>query len=162
MTRVRVQNPAEFTVVVLLVGIGGLLAWDTVTAPADSMQRGPVGPRTMPLLVAGLLLLCAIVLAAEIVRKAGRPGSDGDTETASNFKTWTAVVGSILLTAVVVDFAGWVLAGGLMFYLCVYAFGSRHYIRDLVVAAGLAVGSFYLFYSGLGIALPVGVLKGVL
>ncbi|MBK1787822.1 tripartite tricarboxylate transporter TctB family protein [Prauserella cavernicola] len=159
MNRARPGIRSDLSVVLLLVAFGGLLVWDTLTAPADDMRRGPVGPQTMPLLVAGVLLLCAAVLTVEALR--GRRPRESDVD-ATDWRTWTAVIGAILLCAVVIDVAGWVLAGGLMFYLCVYAFGSRHYVRDLVVAAVLALGSFYLFYSGLGIELPAGILQGVL
>jgi putative tricarboxylic transport membrane protein len=42
------------------------------------------------------------------------------------------------------------------------ALGSRHYVRDAIIAVVLSVGSWYLFVLGLGIALPVGVLRGIL
>ena len=40
--------------------------------------------------------------------------------------------------------------------------GSRHYVRNIVIGAVLSVGSFYAFYSGLGIPLPAGILDGIL
>ena len=40
--------------------------------------------------------------------------------------------------------------------------GSRHYLRNVVIGVVLAVGSFYAFYSGLGIPLPAGILDGIL
>lgn len=162
MSWARVKQPSEFLVVALLAGFSGLIVWDTLTARADLMQRGPVGPRTMPLLVAGLLLLCAVILAAQILRGGVGQPEDGVPGERSDWRTWGTIVATVLLTAAIIEIAGWVLAGGLMFYLCVYALGSRHYIRDLAISALLAVGSFYLFFSGLGIALPAGVLEGLL
>jgi putative tricarboxylic transport membrane protein len=40
--------------------------------------------------------------------------------------------------------------------------GSRYYVRNIAIGAVLALGSFYAFYSGLGIPLPAGVLDGIL
>lgn len=162
MIQTHVRRPSEFIVVALLAGFSGLLFWDTMTAPADVMQRGPIGPQTMPLVVGSLLLLCAAVLTFDLLRGGeGRP-EEGEAGERSDWKTCGIITVAVLLTAAVMDSAGWVLAGGLMFYLCVYAFGSRHYIRDFFVSAAMAVGSFYLFFSGLGIPLPAGLLQGVL
>jgi putative tricarboxylic transport membrane protein len=43
-----------------------------------------------------------------------------------------------------------------------FALGSRHFIRDPLIAIALSIGTWYLFALGLGIELPVGVLKGIL
>ena len=43
-----------------------------------------------------------------------------------------------------------------------FALGARHYVRMAVIAVVLSVGSWYLFFLGLGIKLPVGLLKGIL
>jgi putative tricarboxylic transport membrane protein len=162
VSRMHVKRKSEFVVVALLAAFSGLLFWDTITAPADVMQRGPVGPQTMPFAVASLLLLCAAVLTFDLLRgRQGKP-EEGEAGERSDWKTCGIIAAAVLLTATVMESIGWVIAGGLMFYLCVYAFGSRHYIRDFFVSAGLAVGSFYLFFSGLGIPLPAGLLQGVL
>ncbi len=42
------------------------------------------------------------------------------------------------------------------------ALGSRHYVRDALIAVALSVLTFYGFYLGLGIYLPAGILEGVL
>ncbi|MHC8609848.1 tripartite tricarboxylate transporter TctB family protein (plasmid) [Paenarthrobacter ureafaciens] len=162
MNRIHVKRRSEFIVVALLAGFAGLLFWDTINAPADVMQRGPVGPQTMPFVVASLLLLCAVILAVDLLRGGQGKPEEGEAGERSDWKTCGIIAAAVLLTAAVMESVGWVVAGGVMFYLCVYAFGSRHYIRDFVVSAGMAVGSFYLFFSGLGIPLPAGLLQGVL
>jgi len=40
--------------------------------------------------------------------------------------------------------------------------GSRRYLLNILIGAVLSVGSFYAFYSGLGIPLPAGILDGIL
>lgn len=162
MRRLRIQRPSEFIVVGILSALAALLFWDTLNSSTDVMQRGPVGPRTMPVIVGVLLLTCALLLAVDLLR--GRHGTpeDGAVGDRSDWRTWGLVVGAILLAAASIEVAGWVLGGAVMFYLCLYAFGSKRHVLDLVVSAGMALGSFYLFYSGLGIALPAGPLEGVL
>lgn len=161
-SRIRVTRPSEFVVVALLAGFAALIFWDTLTASEDIMQRGPVGPQIVPFLVASLLLLCAVFLAVDLIRGGQGEPEEGTAGEGSNWRTLGLIVVAILLTAGVIDLLGWVLAGGLMFYLCLYALGSRTYIRDLLISAVMAVGSFYLFYSGLRIYLPAGILEGIL
>lgn len=158
----RVRQPSEFVVVALLAALSGLVLWDTLTADTEVLARGPVGARTMPLLVAGLLATCAVVLAIDLLRGGRGVPDEGEPNEPSDWRTWSILVAAIVLTSLTIDVAGWVIAGGLMYYLCTLALGSRHYVRDLLVASALSVSSFYLFYSGLGVALPAGYLQGVL
>ena len=39
---------------------------------------------------------------------------------------------------------------------------AKHYVRNILIGVVLSVGSFYAFYSGLGIPLPAGILDGIL
>lgn len=162
MTFARVQRPSEFLVVGVLVGLAGLLLWDTLTAPAQSMERGPLGPTVFPIMVGCMLLACALGIAVDLLRGGQGQPEEGSADDRSDWITWAVILGAVLLTAVAIEPLGWVLAGGAMFYLCVYAFGSRKHVRDLVVSALMALGSFYFFYSVLGINLPAGVLEGIL
>jgi len=43
-----------------------------------------------------------------------------------------------------------------------FALGSRHYIRDVVIAFVLSIGTWYLFALGLDIVMPPGILRGIL
>jgi putative tricarboxylic transport membrane protein len=156
------RRPSEFLVVGVVAALGLLVLWDTFTAPAQAMDRGPLGPHVLPILVGGLLLACAAGIAVDLVRGGQVQPEDGEAGERSDWVTWSVILGAVVLAALAVEPLGWVLAGGAMFYLSVYAFGSRAYVRDLVVAAVLAVGSFYFFFSVLGINLSAGVLEGIL
>ena len=57
---------------------------------------------------------------------------------------------------------GWPFSGAILFWGSAFALGSRHYLRDAVIALVLSFGSWYLFAFGLGVVLPVGILKGIL
>jgi putative tricarboxylic transport membrane protein len=72
------------------------------------------------------------------------------------------LVAAFVANIALIDRAGWVISGTVLFWGSVYALGSRHYVRDAVVAVVLSIGTFYGFYVGLGIALPAGILQGVL
>ena len=57
---------------------------------------------------------------------------------------------------------GWAIAGTFLFAASATVLGSRHWVRNIAIGAVLAFGSFYLFYVGLGIPLPAGILDGIL
>ena len=54
------------------------------------------------------------------------------------------------------------ITGTLFFAGAATILGSKHYVRNIVIGAVLALASFYAFYSGLGIPLPAGILDGIL
>ena len=72
------------------------------------------------------------------------------------------LVGLFVATIVLVVPLGWAITGTLLFAGAATILGSRHYVRNIAIGAVLAVGSFYAFYSGLGIPLPAGILDGIL
>jgi putative tricarboxylic transport membrane protein len=72
------------------------------------------------------------------------------------------LVGAFLANVALIDVVGWWFSGAVLFWGCVYALGSRHYVRDAVLAFAMSFLTYYLFAGGLGIALPAGVLQGIL
>jgi putative tricarboxylic transport membrane protein len=72
------------------------------------------------------------------------------------------LLGVFVANIVLIDFLGWVISGGLLFYGSAIVLGSRHFIRDLAISAALSVGTFYGFAIGLGVGLPAGILQGIL
>lgn len=119
----------------------------------------------MPLVIGVLLLVSAAALAVNVLR-GGRgqaeEGEDVDLTHPSDWKTVLPLVGAFVLNILLIDAAGWVISGTVLFWGSVWALGSRHYIRDGLISLGLALATFYGFYFGLGIKLPAGILAGVL
>ncbi|MFG1710824.1 tripartite tricarboxylate transporter TctB family protein [Nonomuraea sp. M3C6] len=158
----------DLGLVALLLGVAALIAWDLTHLSGNYAQRGPVGPAAVPAVVALLLVACAAVLAVQIVRSrredAEEPSAEtsGEPEQRADRKTLIVLAGALLLTIALIERAGWVIAGALLFWLSCYALGSRNPLRDLAVAAALSIGSFYLFDTGLGLHLPAGILQGIL
>ena len=144
---------------------GALAIWDASRLRVPYSQADPIGPATFPYLVGGLLLVCAVVLAVRVVRGDHAPAEEGeDIEpgTPTDWKTVLPLIGVFLVAALVIDTLGWVLAGTLLFWGAVTALGSRHWVRDPLIAVALSLLTFYGFYLGLGIKLPAGILEGVL
>jgi putative tricarboxylic transport membrane protein len=156
---------SEFIVVALLAVGSVVVAVDAATMSSGLAQIGPVGPRVVPLLVSGLLAVCAVLLAIDVLRGGSgdiAEGEDIDLGQPGDVRAPVLLVASFLANMVLIDRVGWVISGTVLFWGSVYALGSRNYLRDLGISLILSIVTFYGFYSGLGIALPAGILQGIL
>jgi putative tricarboxylic transport membrane protein len=155
---------SEYGVALLLLGLG---IWAIVDAlgVTDTASRGPVNARTMPIAIGGLLILMAVLLTLDLLR-GGRGeaegGEDVDLTHGSDWRTIGLLLASFVANALLIDWAGWVISGTVLFWGSVLALGSRRYIRDGLISVALALLTYYGFYLGLGIALPAGLLEGIL
>ncbi|OBF25215.1 tripartite tricarboxylate transporter TctB family protein [Mycobacterium sp. ACS4331] len=156
---------AQYIVCVVLVAVGGFLIYDSTTMTGGFAEVDPVGPRMFPIAIGVGLLILAVVLAVAIPRGhrgEADAGEDIDPDLPSDWRTVGLLVALFAGLIVLVVPLGWAIAGALFFAGCATVLGSRHHIRNLVIGGVLAVGTFYAFYSGLGIPLPAGILDGIL
>lgn len=156
---------AQYVVCAVMVIVGAFLIYDGVSMPGGYAEVDPVGPRLFPIAIGVGLLVMAVVLAIAIprgLRGEADAGEDIDPDMPSDWRTVGLLVGLFVLLIVLVQPLGWAIAGALFFAGCATVLGSRHYVRNIAIGAVLALGSFYAFYSGLGIPLPAGILDGIL
>lgn len=149
----------------LLGAVGMIVLIDAAGINSPYSQADPVGPRTLPYIVGGLLLICAVLLAVNVLRGGhgeAEGGEDVDLTHPTDWRTILSLLAFFILNIVLIDDAGWVISGTILFWGSAWSLGSRHYIRDGIVSLLLALGTFYGFYIGLGIRLPAGLLEGVL
>ena len=161
----RLKGRSELGVAALLGAVGALVLIDAARLVVPYSQSDPVGPKALPMIVGGLLLICAVLLAVNVLR-GGRgeaeAGEDVDLTHPSDWKTVLPLAGAFIANILLIDWAGWVISGTVLFWGSVWALGSRHYVRDGLISLALALLTFYGFYLGLGIALPAGLLEGIL
>ncbi|MFD1213270.1 tripartite tricarboxylate transporter TctB family protein [Arthrobacter sp. GCM10027362] len=161
----RLKGRSELGLAALLGAVGVTVILDALSLTVPYSQADPVGPKTVPIIVGSLLLVCAVLLAINVMR-GGRGeaegGEDVDLSHPSDWRTVLPLMGAFVLNILLIDTVGWVISGALLFWGSAWALGSRRYIRDAVIAIVLALGTFYGFYLGLGISLPAGLLQGVL
>ena len=159
------QGRSELGVAVFLGALGLLVIVSALLLPESAIARGPVGPAAVPVVVGGLLVIVSVVLAIDVLR-GGRcepeGGEDIELGGGTDWRTIAIVAAAFLANAVLIEPLGWPISGAILFWGVAFALGSRHYIRDAAIAIVLGVGSWYLFVLGLGISLPVGILKGIL
>ncbi|TDO47387.1 putative tricarboxylic transport membrane protein [Kribbella sp. VKM Ac-2527] len=158
------QGRSELGVALLLLVLGGWAVIDALRLQELAI-RGPIGPKTVPLVVGGLLVLTAVLLAIDVLR-GGRgeqeAGEDVDLGHGSDFKTLGLLVAAFVANALLIERLGWPVSGAVLFFGTTYALGSRHFIRNAIISIVLSVSTWYLFYLGLDIKLPAGILKGIL
>ncbi|MFC9112795.1 tripartite tricarboxylate transporter TctB family protein [Streptomyces sp. NPDC057092] len=159
------HDRSELGVSVLLLALGVLVLTDALTMDVDITQRGPVGPRTVPVVVGIGLLVVATLLAIDVLR-GGRgqaeAGEDIDLTEPADWRTVLLLSGVFLGSAVLIEPLGFPAAGALLFWGAAFALGSRRADRDPLIAAVLSLFTYALFDKLLGVPLPGGPLMGVL
>ncbi|WP_053756106.1 MULTISPECIES: tripartite tricarboxylate transporter TctB family protein [Streptomyces] len=159
------RDHSELGVCVLLLALGVLVLTDALTMDVDIGRRGPVGPRTVPVVVGCGLLLVAALLAVDVLR-GGRgqaeTGEDVDLSEPADWRTVLLLAGVFLGAAVLIEPLGFPLAGALLFWGAAFALGSRRTDRDPLVAAVLSLITYAVFNNLLGVPLPGGPLMGAL
>lgn len=158
-------DKAQYLVCAILVAVGAFLIYDALTLTGGFAKVDPVGPHAFPLGIGIVLIALALVLAFAIPRGSvgeADAGEDVDPNVPGDWRTVGLLIGLFVLVIVLVEPLGWAITGALLFAGAATILGNRHYIRNLAIGTVLSVGSFYAFYSGLGIPLPAGILDGIL
>lgn len=92
----------------------------------------------------------------------GPGGEDADLSEPADWRTVALLAGVFPGAAVLVEPAGFPVAGALLFWGAAFAPGSRRPDRDPLIAAVLSVVTYALFDRLPGVPLPGGPLTGVL
>ncbi|MET1088078.1 MAG: tripartite tricarboxylate transporter TctB family protein [Arthrobacter sp.] len=161
----RLKGRSELGVALLLGAAGALVIADANRIVTPYSQSDPVGPKTLPFIVGGLLLVSAVLLALNVLRGGqgeAEGGEDVDLTHPADWKTVLPLVGAFIANILLIDWAGWVISGTVLFWGSVWALGGRNYVRDGLISVALSILTFYGFYLGLGINLPAGLLEGIL
>ncbi|KOV75497.1 tripartite tricarboxylate transporter TctB family protein [Nocardia sp. NRRL S-836] len=158
------RERSELGICALLVVLGVLVLSDAVRIPTDFAQRGPVGPKAVPILVGSLLLVVAVLLARDVLR-GGRGeaegGEDVDLSAPADWRTVLLLCGAFLANAALIGVVGFPISGAILFWGAAYALGSRNLVRDPLIAAGMSIVTFLVFNNLLGVPLPGGPLMEV-
>ncbi|PSK99927.1 putative tricarboxylic transport membrane protein [Murinocardiopsis flavida] len=152
------RGRAELGVCAFLYLLAAVVLYDAASLGSDFTQRGPVGPAAVPTAVGILLIAVATLLTVDVLRGGrGAPedSEDVDPDAPSDWRTLALLAGAFLTNVVLLDVAGWIISGALLFWGAAFALGSRHWIRDPLIAFAMSTGS-YLLFSALGIWLPAG------
>jgi putative tricarboxylic transport membrane protein len=149
----------------LAVGFGLVALGLVILLDSMGMQVPPtyarVGPQAFPYFIA--LALAAV--GVYFIWNASAPAA-GREIVAEGFATdWSALVViavGLLIHLNILKPLGFVISGVFLFLCVTFAFGSRKFVRDGIVAVILVVVSYLGFTHGLGLQLPPGILAGLL
>lgn len=159
----RQTDRAQYGLAAVLAVVG---AYTIIDARGLNVGFGdPIGPRVFPYVIGTAMLVLAVLLAVATSRgdvPQAEEGEDVDLTTPPDWLTVAKLVAILVLNLLLVNVLGWAITGALLFAGCAWALGSRTLLRDVIVGAVLAVGSWYFFYVGLGVPLSPGILDGIL
>ena len=147
------RDCAEVALSAGVLALGVAAAAVTATLPSEGGYAG-IGPNFMPGLVAAGL----IALGAWLLHEALRGGWRAAPEHAAAFQPapFLWVTAGLFAHMALIGWAGFVLAGSVLFVLVARGFGSRAFLRDLAVGVALALGVFLFFTQVLNVNLPAG------
>jgi putative tricarboxylic transport membrane protein len=149
----------------LAVGFGLVALGLIIFLDSMGMQVPPtyarVGPQAFPYFIAFALA----AVGAYFIWNASAAGARREV-VAEGFPTdWSALI--IIAIGLLIHFnilkpLGFVISGVFLFLCVTFAFGSRKFLRDGIVAVILVLVSYLGFTHGLGLQLPPGILAGLL
>ena len=165
--------------IILGLGIAALGAFILYEAQAIHVIPiyAKVGPKDIPILVGAILALLGLALAWQGWRakpapqldpptvmdapgsKLDAPGTGGD---ATDWIPVAAIAVGLIQQILLFELLGFVPTAAILFFCVSFGFGSRRYLRDVIIAIALAVVAYVGFVHALGLHLPAGILGGVL
>jgi putative tricarboxylic transport membrane protein len=125
-----------------------------------------IGPNFMPKLVSGGLILLGVWLLVERFTGGWRepvasdPAARGEHAFLPSAFVWVSA--GLLAQMVLINSAGFVLAAAVLFACVAKGFGSRRWLRDVVIGLVLGLGVFAFFVYFLNVNLPAGWLRPLL
>ena len=155
MVRSRAEIALSLGVVALGVGVAAV----TAQLPSEGGYAG-IGPNFIPAVVAAGIILLGVWLSFEAFTGGWRKRVDEEEPFQPSPFLW--VSGGLFAHMALIGWAGFVIAGTVLFLCVARGFGSRRPIRDFLIAAALSVGIFLFFVKLLNVNLPAGWLAPLL
>jgi putative tricarboxylic transport membrane protein len=114
---------------------------------------GPLGPGPgfFPVWLSGILFILAILYIIESIK--GANASEEPVPDKKALKNIVFIVACMIVFAVMLPYAGFVLSGTVFLFLLLYR--EYRWYANLGISFGISFFTFWLFGSVLGVALPV-------
>jgi putative tricarboxylic transport membrane protein len=151
---------AEIALSLGVIALGLGVAAGTALLPGEG-GYARIGPNFMPGVVAfGLLAVGALLLYEALAGGwRGMPDPAERTEHPFDRGAFAWITAGLLAHMALVQWAGFVIAGALLFACVARGFGSGRVLRDAAVGFALALGVFLFFVQVLSVSLPGGWLR---
>ena len=144
---------------VLLLGL--LTAWQASVIPTSPIYA-QVGPKAVPFLVAGALVLLGLGLFVSALRGGWSADIEELQDAAPvNWRALGLLLAGLLANVALIGPFGFTVAATAQFALVAAAFGSRAHLRNLGIAFVVALGTYALFVKLLGVNIGAGLIEGL-
>jgi putative tricarboxylic transport membrane protein len=156
------SDRADLCVGLFVLGLGGLALWQAAVIPTSPIYS-QVGPRAVPYTVAAVLA----ILGLGLILSALRGGWSSELEEVqeappTNWRALALLGAGLIANLALIGPLGFSLAASVQFVLVAAAFGSRHFVRDAVLALVLTLLVWFGFVELLGVNIGAGLLEGAI
>lgn len=153
------RSGAEIALSLGVVALGIGIAAVTATLPSEGGYAG-IGPNFIPAVVGAGIILLGLWLSFEAFRGGWRDMAEHrDVFERSPF-IWVSA--GLFAHMALIGWAGFVIAGTVLFTCVARGFGSRRLARDLAIALVFTLAIYLFFVKLLNVGLPAGWLAPIL
>ena len=149
----------EFLIGLGLLACAAVVLWQTLSIPVSPLYS-KVGPTVFPYMTTAGLAVLALLLMVAAARGGWQP--DEEKETPTDWKALAFVAAGLIANVLLIQPLGFTAASVVMFVLVCFGFGSRHPLRDVLIALVLALAAYFGFARALGVNIGAGLIENVL
>ncbi len=157
------RSAAEIALSAGVLGLGAFAAAVTAMLSGEGGYAG-IGPNFIPAVVAGGLLVTGAYLLWESLSGGwhNRGAPEEGTEHAFQAPAFVWITAGLFAHMALIGWAGFVIAGAVLFACVARGFGSTRLIRDAILGFALSLAVFAFFVKLLNVNLPAGWLQPIL
>ena len=154
------RSGAEIALSIGVLALGAGIAIGTAYLPSQG-GYARIGPNFIPAVVAFGLIVSGAFLLYEALTGGWRsmPEPAERSEHALHWGAFAWISAGLIAHMALMKWAGFVLAGALLFTCVARGFGSVRWLRDAAIGLAIALGVFLFFVRVLNVSLPGGWLK---
>ena len=149
----------EFLIGLGLLACAAVVLWQTLSIPVSPLYS-KVGPTVFPYMTTAGLVVLAVLLMVAAARGGWQP--DEEKETPTDWKALAFVAAGLIANVLLIQPLGFTAASVVMFVLVCFGFGSRHPLRDVLIALVLALAAYFGFARALGVNIGAGLIENLL
>ena len=153
------RSGAEIALSLGVVALGIGIAAVTATLPSEGGYAG-IGPNFIPAVVAAGIIVLGVWLSIQALRTGWRDMAEHAEAFAPYPFLWVTI--GLFAHMALIGWAGFVIAGTVLFTCVARGFGSRRPVRDLAIALVFTLAIYLFFVELLNVGLPAGWLAPVL
>lgn len=143
----------------LLLAVAGIIIAVSTSQMRIPPMHAKVGPQVFPYVASGVLILLGICFIVQTLRN--RPDKlVADTDDTDWRSLGFILVGFVFQIAFITTL-GFILSSTVLFVCVALGFGSRQYLRDVVIGLLLCAGAYFTFTKLLNLQLPAGIFGGL-